>query len=124
MFESERFRWIVERVLARLPATDARWGFSATDAAEFLEKHVDFVLLHEFRDGDFFDWHVDAHPDDGTGRTLNVNVVLSDPGAFGGGALQVGGANASLGRGDLHAYVRRAGASFDESRRRRGLPRG
>ena len=40
---------------------------------------IDFTLMHEFLPGDFFDWHVDTTPGDGTGRTLNANVMLSDP---------------------------------------------
>ena len=91
-------RWVVERMLKRLPS------LPQMDAAAFLERHVEFVLLHEFREGDFFDWHVDSKPDDGKMRTQNVNVVLSSADDFEGGALQVGSANASLQLGDLHAY--------------------
>ena len=92
------FNWVVERMLKRLPE------LPQMDAELFLERHVEFVLLHEFREGDFFDWHVDSKPDDGKMRTQNVNVVLSSATDFEGGALQVGSANASLQLGDLHAY--------------------
>ena len=94
----DSMRWVVERMLKRLPA------LPQMDAEQFLERHVEFVLLHEFREGDFFDWHVDSKPDDGKMRTQNVNVVLSSATDFEGGALQVGSANASLNLGDLHAY--------------------
>ena len=92
------FKWVVERMLKRLPE------LPQMDAEQFLERHVEFILLHEFREGDFFDWHVDSKPDDGKMRTQNVNVVLSSADDFEGGALQVGSANASLQLGDLHAY--------------------
>ena len=99
------FAWVVERVLERRPASDAAWQLEApVDADAFLEKHVEFVLMHEFREGAFFDWHVDAHPDDSKRRTMNVNVALTDPATFEGGALQVGAANATLRRGDLYVY--------------------
>ena len=91
-------RWVIARILKRLPE------LPQMDAEQFLERHVEFVLLHEFREGDFFDWHVDSKPDDGKMRTQNVNVVLSSATDFEGGALQVGSANASLQLGDLHAY--------------------
>ena len=91
-------RWVIARILKRLPE------LPQMDAEQFLARHVEFVLLHEFREGDFFDWHVDSKPDDGKMRTQNVNVVLSSATDFEGGALQVGSANASLQLGDLHAY--------------------
>ncbi len=94
----DSMRWVVARMLKRLPS------LPQMDAEQFLERHVEFVLLHEFREGDFFDWHVDSKPDDGKMRTQNVNVVLSSADDFEGGALQVGSANASLQLGDLHAY--------------------
>lgn len=99
VINSKKFRWVAERILTRLPGVTP-----AADATAFLQSHVEFVLLHEFREGDFFDWHVDAKPDDGKARTTNINVVLSASDAFAGGELQVGSANASLELGDLHAY--------------------
>ncbi|KAJ1455916.1 hypothetical protein M885DRAFT_518793 [Pelagophyceae sp. CCMP2097] len=101
------FDWILRRVLEHLPPSNAFWGFSKTFAdadVKTFEQHVDFALMHEFGAGRFFDWHVDTKPDDETDRTLNVNVVLSKPGDFQGGDLQVANTNASLGIGDLHAY--------------------
>lgn len=64
--------------------------------------NLEFALMHEFLRGEFFDWHVDTKPADGTGRTVNVNVVLST--TFRGGELEIGLRNATLGLGDLHAY--------------------
>ena len=70
--------------------------------AEGIDGELEFALMHEFLEGDFFDWHVDTKPGDGTSRTTNVNVILSTD--FQGGALQLGSTNASLGLGDTHAY--------------------
>ena len=69
----KQMMWVVERMLKRLPE------LPQMDAAAFLERHVEFVLLHEFREGDFFDWHVDSKPDDGKMRTQNVNVWCCHP---------------------------------------------
>ena len=77
--------------------------------------HVEFDLMHEFGEvslsraralspspvfpnnalsppwlqGYFFDFHVDTKPNDGTLRTVNVNVMLSPRDAYEGGTLQV-----------------------------------
>lgn len=114
---SDKYDWIFDRIVKCLAEVsdedqngnvlDARlWGFdpktlrSASDFAAV----VDFVLLHEFNDGDFFDWHVDTKPNDGTGRTVNVNVMLSDPTDYDGGELEVGTHRAKSGKGDLTFY--------------------
>jgi len=66
---------------------------------------IDFTLMHEFLPGDFFDWHVDTTPGDGTGRTLNANVMLSDPLLdFEGGRFKVGATTLRLSQGDLYIY--------------------
>lgn len=75
---------------------------------------VDFVLMHEFKGADFFDWHVDTKPGDGTGRTVNVNVMLSNaalgqqPGqqtaGYVGGGLRVGECDLQPQKGDLYWY--------------------
>ena len=94
--------------MAKILAADDSWGGARwADVSSFLEERVEFVLLHEFAAADGFGWHVDATPNDvldDKHRFLNVNVVLSDPGDYDGGALQVGATNVSLGRGDLHVY--------------------
>lgn len=82
----EELDWVLSRVRSRLS----------------LDDHLEFALMHEFAPGQFFDWHVDTKPGDGTGRTTNVNVVLTSD--FEGGALEIGSRNATLERGDLHAY--------------------
>jgi len=104
--------WIAERVLEKHGA--AAWG--GVDARALLATRVEFVLLHEFGEGDYFGWHVDVEPGDPEGlrRYLNVNVLLSAPdragvettvgGDFGGGHLEVGGSNASLAPGSLYVY--------------------
>uniref|UniRef100_A0A7S2F554 Fe2OG dioxygenase domain-containing protein n=1 Tax=Octactis speculum TaxID=3111310 RepID=A0A7S2F554_9STRA len=61
--------------------------------------------MHEFSGQDYFDWHVDTQPRDGTGRTINVNVMLSPSEAYKGGDLVVGTERLdSLGKGDLYWY--------------------
>lgn len=103
--------WIAKRVLEKHGAE--AWG--GVDARALLATRVEFVLLHEFGEGDYFGWHVDVEPGDPEGlrRYLNVNVLLSAPdragvettvgGDFGGGHLEVGGSNASLAPGSLYA---------------------
>lgn len=70
----------------------------------FDASRLEFALMHEFLPGQFFDWHADTKPGDGTARTVNVNVVLSNRADFEGGQLEIGAENATLQRGDLHAY--------------------
>ena len=67
---------------------------------------IDFMLLHEFDASGFFDWHVDTKPGDGTGRTNNINVMLSDhrSGEYEGGALMVGTSVIPAEQGDLYSY--------------------
>ena len=105
---SGRFDWVATKILA---ADDSWDGANPFDPGGWLRSRVEFVLLHEFKAGDYFSWHVDATPNDvlgehghGDTRFLNVNVLLRDPSDFDGGALQVGATNVSLGRGDLHVY--------------------
>ena len=101
--EPERqLRWVLERIAAALPQRHASgFGFTAEEKRND-RLTLEFALMHEFLPGDFFDWHVDTKPGDGTMRTTNVNVILSRD--FEGGQLQLGDANATLGLGDLHAY--------------------
>jgi hypothetical protein len=78
----------------------------AAQASPFnLSASVDFHLLHEFVPGGHFDWHVDTKPGDGTRRTYNLNVMLSQPGVdFEGGALQVGAQVVEAQQGDAYVY--------------------
>lgn len=58
-----------------------QWGFNVKESTlQTFSKNIEFVLLHEFQGdkGDFFDWHIDTKPGDGTGRTVNINVMLSE----------------------------------------------
>lgn len=107
---SGRYDWIYQRLLTLLNPVASRrdlWGFDlallASSPSAFA-KHVDFVLVHEFKSGDFFDWHVDTKPGDGTGRTVNINVMLSPPDAYAGGDLEVGTATVRAQQGDLTCY--------------------
>jgi len=113
------YDWIYNRVLEKaLAAGDnaLEWGFdvAAADSAS-LSKQLDFVLLHEFLGADFFDWHTDTKPGDGTGRTVNVNVMLSSScsrnideegaeGDYTGGGLLVGDCDVRPEKGDLYWY--------------------
>jgi hypothetical protein len=65
---------------------------------------IDFILMHEFDQSGFFDWHVDTKPKDGTGRTDNINVMLSSRGDYEGGALLVGNQKVAATLGDAYFY--------------------
>ena len=100
-----------EAILARLLQSsslvsqlEAQSPRGATRSAADLAGLVDFTLLHEFTPGGQFDWHVDTKPGDGTGRTLNINVMLSDPTAYSGGTLQVGDQQLTPQLGDAYLY--------------------
>ena len=99
--------WIYTRVLekARKAPVRSPWGFDvdALNAMKFRD-HVEFDLLHEFVDGYFFDFHVDTKPNDGTMRTVNINVMLSARDAYEGGTLQVGAVNVTAEQGDMYFY--------------------
>lgn len=103
------YEWIYDRVVEHVRDEDEDgdaavvWGCKVTDAPA-LSRHLDFVLMHEFRGSDFFDWHVDTTPGDRTGRTVNINVMLSDPDEYGGGGLRVGDLEVRPRRGDLYWY--------------------
>lgn len=106
------YDWILDRILtcaSKEPGAEAvQWGFDvrSVNSPTDLNKRdlVDFVLMHEFKAGDFFDWHVDTKPSDATGRTINVNVMLSDGGAYEGGSLSVGAHTLDARKGDLYWY--------------------
>jgi hypothetical protein len=96
MLLSGKLDWIYARVVACAGLDQSSLAFRSS---------VDFSLMHEFSTGDFFDWHVDTSPGDGTGRTVNVNVLLSDPAVdFGGGAFKVGAQLTDVNQGDLYIY--------------------
>jgi len=98
-----------ESVLVRLRAhliTHLPQG--ATDSLDSFSSLVDFTLLHEFNSAsrsDFFDWHVDTKPNDDKGRTLNINVMLSQSGTdYTGGELVVGNQTLVPKQGDAYVY--------------------
>ena len=100
----------IEAILTRLLSSQAlKEQFSSlppgsSDSATELARNIDFTLLHEFTPGGHFDWHVDSKPGDKTGRTINVNVMLSNASEFEGGKLQVGEQVYSPQIGDAYAY--------------------
>ena len=98
-----------ERLLTHLaPLLRAHLPAGAADSVAQFTQMIDFTLLHEFGEAhDHFDWHVDTKPRDGTGRTWNINVMLSQAGEdYGGGQLSVGNETQLLpGRGDAYAYA-------------------
>eukprot|EP00316_Scyphosphaera_apsteinii_P001246 CAMPEP_0119306848 /NCGR_PEP_ID=MMETSP1333-20130426/7509_1 /TAXON_ID=418940 /ORGANISM="Scyphosphaera apsteinii, Strain RCC1455" /LENGTH=308 /DNA_ID=CAMNT_0007310267 /DNA_START=235 /DNA_END=1161 /DNA_ORIENTATION=+ len=116
--ESGAFDWIYSRVLAQMgdladqllpmkhfPSRTDGLPLETDGQIEWFRKIVDFNLLHEFTTGRHFDWHVDTKPNDGSGRTWNINVMLSAPRFdFTGGALQIGGSRLQPERGDLYIY--------------------
>ena len=102
MLRKGELDWISERIVACANLRDAA---GREQSALGFRASVDFSLMHEFGPGDFFDWHVDTTPGDGTGRTLNVNVMLSDPSRdFEGGRFHLGATTLRLAQGDLYIY--------------------
>ena len=102
MLRAGELDWIGERIVAcaKLVGLDGR-----SQSAHSFRASVDFSLMHEFRRGDFFDLHVDTTPGDGTGRTLNANVMLSDPSRdFAGGGFRLGATTLRVAQGDLYIY--------------------
>ena len=94
--------WVYVRVLEALPALGP---------LSDLRERIQFTLLHEFREGEHFAWHVDTLPGDGSGRSWSVNVMLSESNDFAttdtdykGGRLQLGDRLVDAHRGDLYTY--------------------
>ena len=114
-YDDGTLRGAVEVILTRLlSSTELNSTFSkltprgATASTEAFSRLVDFSLLHEFNAGIHtrgFDWHVDTSPGDQTGRTLNVNVMLSESDSFTGGQLQVGDSPVEPRQGDAYVYA-------------------
>jgi hypothetical protein len=114
--------WIMDRVATHLPTASS--GGSSTSSSssdisddddhdhessdnktEQLKNAIDFTLLHEFNPGMHFGLHVDTRPNDGTHRTMNVNIMLSDPSQdYTGGSLQIGINQIQPQKGDLYMY--------------------
>jgi len=92
---SPEYAWILERI---------RSLFAPNDTIEAFKEGIDFILLHEFDESGFFDWHVDTKPNDGTGRTDNINVMLSDNSEYEGGVLSVGSSDIDAKQGDCYSY--------------------
>lgn len=93
-----KYKWIFERILP-LYAPD-----HDNMSMELFVASMDFILLHEFEGGGFFDWHVDVQPGDNTGRTNNINVMLTDRSQYEGGALTVGNSMVPAQQGDCYSY--------------------
>lgn len=115
-FDDGSLRDAVQLIIARILGSQALNATltaltppGATSSADrFSSELIDFTLLHEF-EADVhtkgFDWHVDSKPGDATGRTLNLNVMLSSPASdFVGGDLQVGEATLAPQQGDAYIY--------------------
>jgi len=110
------YNWILERVIAMVirsgvpttgEASPIEWGFDVTACTprDLASDHLQQVDLHEFEGGDFLDWHRDTYPTDGTGRTVNVNIMLSERGdEYHGGDIHVGKVNCHANVGDLYWY--------------------
>lgn len=90
-----KYSWIFERI---------RSLYAPNESMEKFVSRIDFILLHEFEQSGFFDWHIDTKPGDGTLREDNINVMLSDRAEYEGGILTVGGDNVEADRGDCYAY--------------------
>jgi PKHD-type hydroxylase len=98
-----------------LPRTDAGWALERVDqlVAGCNEKHFGFevdgfgdsVLIVDYRQGDFYDWHLDVGAGE-SGRKLSVSVVLSPPDDYEGGGLTFPGARFdSVPQGDAMVFA-------------------
>jgi 2OG-Fe(II) oxygenase superfamily len=99
--------WILDRVSSKLPLDNGAIDNNqrTIQTIEDLKDSIDFTLLHEFQPGMFFGLHVDTKPNDKTHRTYNVNIMLSEPSSYKGGALQIGDKRLeNLQKGDLYVY--------------------
>lgn len=92
---SPEYEWILERIRAL---------YAPDDTLETFRQGIDFILMHEFDESGFFDWHVDTKPNDGTGRTDNINVMLSEESEYEGGVLSVGSSDIDAQQGDCYSY--------------------
>uniref|UniRef100_A0A7S2UMX0 Fe2OG dioxygenase domain-containing protein n=1 Tax=Attheya septentrionalis TaxID=420275 RepID=A0A7S2UMX0_9STRA len=92
---AEKYKWILERIQSL---------YSPTEPIQEFCKRIDFLLLHEFQAGGFFDWHVDTKPGDGTCRTDNINVMLSSKNEYEGGVLSIGCSDIDASIGDCYSY--------------------
>jgi hypothetical protein len=90
-----KYGWILRRILSL---------YSPSESMESFCGRIDFILMHEFDQSGFFDWHVDTKPNDGTDRTDNINVMLSNRGDYEGGALLVGTQQVAATLGDAYSY--------------------
>lgn len=90
------YAWIFKKILP-LYSTNG-------ESMESFVSRIDFILLHEFDESGFFDWHVDTKPGDGTHRTDNINVMLTDRSDYKGGDLMVGSTNVEAEQGDCYSY--------------------
>ena len=101
LLEAGSLDWILARVASR----SGMDGSGACGAAA-LRELVNLTFMHTFTpEHPYFDWHTDTVPNDGSGRTYNLNVMLSVPGHdFEGGQLRVGDSKPRLAQGDLYAY--------------------
>ena len=101
-----KYQWILERIrgwYARL-VTTSNTSNHYYDSLDAFVEDIDFLLMHEFEATGFFDWHVDTKPHDGTGRTDNINLMLSDRHAYQGGELTVGSTVVPAQQGNLYTY--------------------
>ena len=101
-----QYVWILQRIHGWYCDPDQNQHDGEDSSLEAFVDGIDFMLLHEFDASGFFDWHVDTKPGDATGRTNNINVMLSDhrSGEYEGGALMVGNSVIPAEQGDLYSY--------------------
>lgn len=109
-----RLAWVLARIKRALAAAVATEAWAAEVGSlvggggstnENLRR-LDAVVLY-YESGDHHDWHLDATPRASSHphtRLLTVTVQLDEPDAYVGGALRLGDAMASRGRGDATIY--------------------
>mmetsp|Transcript_30430 Transcript_30430/g.45946 ORF Transcript_30430/g.45946 Transcript_30430/m.45946 type:complete len:397 (+) Transcript_30430:2194-3384(+) len=105
--KDSKYRWIFEKILPLYAPPPSQQYNDECDGSSDLEdfvSRIDFILLHEFDGGGFFDWHVDVKPGDNTGRTHNINVMLTERSQYAGGVLTVGLDDIPAQQGDCYSY--------------------
>jgi PKHD-type hydroxylase len=83
MTPSEETRWIYEKLWAAVEEVNQRYRFEILGVRE--------VQIARYRQGDFYDWHLDIGKADTSSRKLSLSVQLSAPDDYVGGELVIHG---------------------------------
>ena len=80
---SEKTGWIYEKLWAAVEEVNQRYRFEILGIRE--------MQIARYRQGDFYDWHLDIGKTDTSSRKLSLSVQLSAPDDYAGGELVVAG---------------------------------